>query len=235
MEAVVPMRLLDLFCGAGGAARGYADAGFTEIVGHDKTVQENYPFSFVHSDCAELFREWDPREVGRRFDAIHASPPCKAHTLANAIHKYAHDDYIAETRAFIAATGLPGIIENVPGAPLRGDVFLCGSLFFPACRIPEKRGYLKRHRIFEFVNWSPGLLLNSPCCHPSGWRSVGVHGHTGGSSNRSSNHGWTKADWERAMGIGWMTRDELAQAIPPVYTEYLGKLLISRLRREDAA
>jgi DNA (cytosine-5)-methyltransferase 1 len=204
--------LLDLFCGAGGAAMGYHRAGF-EVVGVDIKPQPNYPFEFVQADAMTY-----PIDG---LDAIHASPPCQAFTTARVIHGRDHLDLLTPTRERLRATAVPWVIENVPGAPMRPDVVLCGSMF------PELRsanGELRRHRWFEF--WQPTLSLVQPCQH--GPVTVSVFGHGG--------HVYNGVDeWREVMDIDWMTRDELAQAIPPAYTEHIGGFLLDAIRRQERA
>ena len=197
-------RVLDLFCKAGGAAMGYHQAGY-EVVGIDIEPQKNYPFEFHQDDALDY-----PLEG---FDFIHASPPCQAFTVARVIHGREHPDLLTPTRERLQQQPTPWVIENVPRSPMRSDLVLCGSMF------GEPR--LKRHRLFEF--WVP--LTNfpppSPCAH--GKQIISVFGHGG-----HVYHG--VAEWREVMGIDWMTRDELAQAIPPAYTEYIGRQLINALR-----
>jgi site-specific DNA-cytosine methylase len=140
-------RLLDLFCGAGGASVGYHRAGF-DVVGVDNQVQPHYPFEFHQADAMTY-----PLDG---FDAIHASPPCQAFTVAKSINGRQHIDLLTPTRERLRGWGGVWVIENVPGAPMRPD-------------------------------------------------------------------------WRRAMGIDWMNRDELAQAVPPAYTEYIGYQLLAAL------
>lgn len=130
-------RLLDLFCGAGGAAMGYHRAGF-EVVGVDLKPQKHYPFEFHQADALEFLAEH-----GREFDVIHASPPCQAHTSLKNLHDKDYPELIEPTRRLLEKTGLPYIIENVVGAPLRNPILLCGSSF--GLRV-------RRHRLFE-SNW----------------------------------------------------------------------------------
>jgi len=200
-------RVLDLFSGAGGAARGYyqglTEAGLdVEIVGVDTKPQPNYPFEFVHADAMTF-----PLDG---FDLIHASPPCQAFTVAQVIHGNDHPDLLAPTRDRLAAQDTPWIIENVPGAPMRRDVVLCGSMF------GERR--LRRHRLFELWPGAP-MVLTPPCHH--GPFTVSVFGHGG-----HIYHGVKQ--WREVMGIDWMTRDELAQAIPPAYTRFLVRHAIAQ-------
>ena len=198
------MRLLDLFCGAGGSAVGYHRAGFDEIVGVDMKFQKRYPFQFVQADAMTY-----PLDG---FDVIHASPPCQAFTIARVIHGREHADLLTPTRARLVAHGGRWVIENVPGAPMRPHIVLCGSIF------GEPR--LKRHRWFEF-DGVPPLNLLPTCAHAK--QVVSVFGHGG-----HVYHG--VAEWREVMGIDWMSRDELAQAIPPAFTEFIGRQLLEHLR-----
>lgn len=221
-------RLLDLFSGAGGCAVGYDRAGF-EVVGVDINPQPNFPFEF-HQDDALRFLPW----AGDDFDAIHASPPCQAHSaLKTSWNAGEHPDLIPATRALLVASGLPYVIENVEGAPLINPIRLCGS----ALGLP----LLRRHRLFE----CSFPAFGTPCSHTMagpkrfpaldgegrrrGGRSaiVGVYGHGGDK----------RADlWPEAMGIDWMSRAELTQAIPPRYTEHVGHFLLAEvLRRRRVA
>jgi DNA (cytosine-5)-methyltransferase 1 len=212
-------RLLDLFCGAGGAGMGYHQAGF-DVVGVDIVPQPRYPFEFHQADALEF-----PLDG---FDAIHASPPCQAYTIANNIHgRTDHPDLIPQTRGRLQASGVPWVIENVPGSPLRSYVVLCGLALGLN---------VKRHRWFESSDW----LMVPPCPpgHPGDW--VLVFGHTvldrghqvgitaNGGPIIHRNHLGTDVGRE-AMGINWMTRDELSEAIPPAYTRFIGEQLLAHL------
>jgi len=227
------MRLLDLFCGAGGAAMGYHRAGF-EVVGVDINPQPRYPFEFHQADAMSILRGMEgwPSFNGEMwrpgyFDAVHASPPCQAYSAANNIHQRTdHPDLIDATRDLLLATGLPYVIENVPGAPLRNPYLLCGLAFGLN---------VKRHRLFE----TPIAMLTPPCPpHTGDW--LLVFGHTVlercKQSGRTANNGpilrrkHVGTDRGReAMGIEWMNRDELSQAIPPAYTEFIGEQLMAAL------
>lgn len=222
-------KLLDLFCGAGGASMGYHRAGF-DVTGVDIQRQAHYPFTFIKGDALDYCQEH-----GHKYDVIHASPPCQKFSSAHVIRGRTHADLLTPCRDLMALSGIPAVIENVVGAPMRADLMLCGTMF--SLGIPEKHGFLARHRWFEFVNRQPPLLLTPPCSHRHGWRSIGVYGHTGnGGGGRvgSGNHGWTAADWRQAMDIDWMNRDEMAQAIPPAYTEFIGQQLLAAIE-ENAA
>ncbi len=207
--------LLDLFSGAGGAAMGYHQAGF-DVVGVDIVPQPRYPFDFIQGDAL-----LPPVDL-EAFDLIHASPPCQAYSIANNIHgRDDHPDLVAETRRLVVRSGRPYVIENVPGSPLRGWVQLCGRTLGLG---------VKRHRWFE----ASFAMMVPPCPknHPGDW--VSVFGHTvlsrghvigkakGGGNRIKRKHLGTDRGRE-AMGIDWMTRDELSEAIPPAYTEYIGR------------
>ena len=221
--------MLDLFCGAGGAAMGYSRAGF-DVVGVDINPQPNYPYEFVQEDALRVLEELaDPAYGGWlqwkytniRIDAIHASPPCQAFSLASLWHGKAkqkqHPDLVDATRRLLDSTGLPYVIENVVGAPIRSDLVLCGEMF--GLRV-------HRHRVFELGGWfgmqprhQPHLLkgaLNN--CHIE-------DGHARQVAGNYADH----ADASDAMGVDWMTRKELAQAIPPAYTEFIGAQLLAHI------
>jgi len=211
--------LLDLFCGAGGSAVGYHRAGF-DVVGVDVASQPHYPFPFVRADAMTY-----PLDG---FDAIHASPPCQAYSMANNIHgRSDHPQLIEPTRARLIASGVPYVIENVPGSPLIDPYVLCGLALGVN---------VKRHRLFE----TPIAMLVPECPygHPGDWllvfgRTVLERGHTvgrakgGGPSIRRRHVGTDRG--REAMGIDWMTRDELSQAIPPAYTEHIGAALLDHI------
>jgi DNA (cytosine-5)-methyltransferase 1 len=188
---------------------GYHQAGFDEILGVDINPQPNYPFTFVQGDVSDL-----PARMCRVFDLIHASPPCQAFTVAQVIHGRKHPNLIPQTRRMLEASGVPWVIENVPGAPLRKDLELCGSQF----GLVTQHGRLRRHRVFE-LSW-PAPILVPP--HQHHGKTISVFGHGG-----HVYHGVD--DWRDVMGIDWMTRDELAEAIPPAYTKFIGEAFISQL------
>lgn len=200
------MRILDLFCGAGGAAEGYRRAGF-EVVCVDLSPQPRYPFVFIQGDALEALRLVD---VGG-FDAIHASPPCQHASRVTAWRgdRADHPNLIPETRRLLEATGLPWVIENVSEARVRRDGFLCGTMF----GLP-----LRRHRAFEF-SWGRPLLPPSRCQHHH--------------EDLAFEHKQERA-YADAMGCGWMTSREGRQAIPPAFTEFIGAHLLERITEAAA-
>lgn len=206
-------KLLDLYCKAGGAAVGYACSSSKEfeIVGVDIAPQKNYPFQFIQSDAIEFLEKY-----GKEFDVIHASPPCQRNsTMTKGLWKdrlASHPELIEPTRDILKSLGKPYVIENVPTAPLIDPVVLCGSMFGLKVR---------RHRLFESNFHIPQL----ECDHKSQGRVVAVYGHSGGSSKRDGIKFGGVDTWKAAMGIYWMTGAELAEAIPPAYTEYIGKFI----------
>jgi len=211
-------RLLDLFCGAGGAGMGYHRAGF-DVVGVDLAAQPNYPFEFHQADAMTF--ELDG------FDAIHASPPCQAYSAATShTRRSRHPDLYEATRYRLAATGRPWVIENVIGAPYRSGIVLCGSMFGLAVR---------RHRNFE----SSDAMLAPQCEHRRQGPVLGVYGDGGGGkSTRPSGGGGTKAhrhEFAALMGMPWATPREIVQAIPPAYTEWIGQRLLDAINGRTAA
>lgn len=215
-------RLLDLFCGAGGCAAGYARAGF-EVHGVDIKAQPRYLLSgaatFTQADALEYLAAH-----GREFDVIHASPPCQRYSIGTrrwAGRAATHPDLIAPTRDLLMERGRPWIVENVVGAPLQGPILLCGTMF--GLRV-------FRHRLFE-----SSVFLMTPA-HPGHVGSTGAHrGYSTSRSGRNgflciAGHNFEMQAGAAAMGIDWMVvRRELSQAIPPAYTEYLGRQLYAAL------
>jgi DNA (cytosine-5)-methyltransferase 1 len=204
--------LLDLFCCQGGAAMGYHRAGF-DVIGVDIEPQPRYPFPMVVADALA-----PPFDLSM-FDVIHASPPCQAYSVATLQHRdrHAYVDLVEPTRRMLAESGVPYIIENVVGAPLVNPIMVCGS-GLGMVRI-------RRHRLFE----SNRALFGVPCVHGQNRDILSVVGHSEGSGK--SGVGYLKADKETAMGIDWMSRDGLSEAIPPAYTEHIGRQLIDQLER----
>lgn len=215
------MRLLDLYCCAGGAAMGYHRAGFAEIVGVDIKPQRHYPFTFVQADALEYLDAH-----GREFDAIHASPPCQRYSVASQSRRSAgveYPDLLGITRERLQASGVPWVIENVPGAPMRSDFVICG------CRVGLP---LRRIRLFE-TSWQ-GFDLMAPCHHTGPVVSVVGHG-TPSWVREQLGYNPSIHDYRAAMGIDWMNRNELSQAIPPAYTEYVGRSLMRALEEGATA
>ncbi len=225
--------LLDLFSGAGGAARGYQRAGFC-VLGVDIKPQPHYAgCRFVQADAMTY-----PLDG---FDVIHASPPCQAFTALKTMpNAKEHKSLIEETRQRLKETGKPYIMENVIGSPLIPSVILCGTMF----GLGTGNADLWRHRIFE-TNFHIGLV--QPCNHGLRSRVIGVYGghgrdrrrtkpltcgvygNAGGKSNRDGTQQFTTSERAEAMGIDWMTGTELSQAIPPAYTEWIGRQLMEYL------
>lgn len=225
-------RILDLFCGEGGAAMGYHRAGF-EVVGVDTDPRalRRYPFETIHADALDVLA--DTRFVAG-FDAVHASAPCQAYSVTRHTHGRVHPELIEPVRTGLVASGLPYVIENVPGAPLRSPLLLCGSMFdLTAIDTDGTRLRLQRHRLFEsnVFLFGPGTA----CRHDTRIEVGGVYG--GGRSPRrpdSIHGGYSPAKQTAAALIGadWMTLHGLAQSIPPAYTEFLGTQLLDHI---DAA
>lgn len=203
-------RLLDLYSCAGGAGYGYHLAGF-DVVGVDINPQPNYPFEHHVADAVEYLLEH-----GHEFDAIHASPPCQAYTNAQRIQGNTHPDLVAPTRNALEAVGRPWVIENVPGSPLRSPQVLCGAMFGLGTY---------RHRWFE-TSWP--LLAPFEPPHTAPVAKMGRPPKAGEFMHVVGNFsGVVQA--RRAMGIDWMTRDELRESIPPAYTAHIGTQLINHL------
>lgn len=212
-------RLLDLFSGAGGCARGYQMAGF-HVTGVDVKPQPRYAGDvFIQADALAYVAEH-----GHKFDAISASPPCQAYTPLRALQgDKEYPDMVDDTRDALVSTGRPWVIENVMSAPLRGGIYLCGGMF-------GLRTY--RHRRFEtsFLIMQPEhpkhVIKTSTKKRRACWDAgmhVSVTGDVGTYVGRL------------AMGIDWMTGNELSQAIPPAYTHFIGDQLMDYLQRREAA
>lgn len=214
------VRILDLFCGAGGAGMGYHRAGF-EVVGVDINPQPRYPFEFHQGDALEFLASGE----AEGFDAIHASPPCEHYARIGCVHgvRGNHPDLIDATRAALIATGLPWVIENVPDAKIPAAVILCGSHFGLGAvgELDGVRRQLRRHRLFE----ASFAMLSHPCTHRG--EPVGVYGN-GGPQRANRNRGYMGSRQERrdAMGIDWMDNNEIRKAIPPAYTQFIGEQLM---------
>lgn len=216
--------LLDAFCKAGGAGMGYHLAGF-EVVGVDIEPQPHYPFEFIQSEALEFIARH-----GAEFDVIHTSPPCQkyARTKNLKTSRKDHPDLVEPTRRALLATGKPYIIENVVNAPLINPLMLCGTMF--------GLGVI-RHRLFEtspVIWWPP-----RPCQHegkvvPMWWKSRQRALLAGGNYRYIHVVGssFLMPEARMAMGIDWMTRNEISQAIPPAYTRWLGSRILESLLRQ---
>lgn len=207
------LRLLDMFCGAGGCAMGYSRAGF-DVVGVDNRPQPHFPFQFVQCDALEFCAE-----QGHEYDVIHASPPCQQYSVTRCINGKTYPDLLPETRRVLASTGRPYLIENVVGARMPHAVTLCGIMFGL---------HVYRHRLFESSEW-----LSVPP-HMRHMETTGAHRCYSGYRINSpmvcvAGHNFNLIKAAKAMGIDWMNRNELAQAIPPAYTEFIGRQLMERL------
>ena len=215
-------RVLDLFCGGGGCGMGYQRAGF-EVVGVDIARQPHYPFEFVQADAIEYVRVH-----GREFDLIHASPPCQLYSVTASLSNGNHPDLVGPTRDALLAVGKPYVIENVEGAPLDNPLTLCGTMFGLQ---------VLRHRLFEI--WPNPIWFLPYTCKHDGISTGNRHYRNGYTDTPSLEDGFKfvtvvgsnyLADEGRmAMGIDWMPKSKLSQAIPPAYTEWIGKQLLEML------
>lgn len=208
--------ILDTYCKAGGAAMGYFKAGF-DVVGVDNEPQKNYPFEFIQADAIEFIMN-----RGKDFNAVHASPPCQKYSRSTAPQRAlgkVYPDLVGQTREALLTTGRPYVMENVPQAPVRPDVILTGNQFGL---------YILRKRHFELSFF---MLMPCPMIEK---RLVGkdicsIYGKA--SQDRCPEHRFglktIRDAWAYSMGIDWhMTEAELSEAIPPAYTEFIGKQLI---------
>lgn len=220
--------LLDLFCCAGGASCGYVDAGF-DVVGVDKEPQPHYPYAFVQADALTFLDNEDLSQ----FIAIHASPECKAYTNCNLSPKELYQKLIGDVRARLQASGKLYVIENVMGAKkdIQASLMLCGTMF----GLP-----MERHRLFE-----TNVFMYPPCACDHSIAHIAVYGHsvwdsalpgTPRKDGRARPDSVSIAVGRAAMGIDWMNINELAEALPPVYTEWIGAQLLRALdNKENAA
>ena len=235
--------ILDLFCGAGGCAVGYHRAGF-DVVGVDMKPQPRFPFAFQQWDALLFMTRL--LDAGQHmeslgFDAIHASPPCQRFSALRNMGANQDEDYpdlVEDTRELLIASGLPYVIENVPKAPLHNPVTICGTAVgLPIVDCLDQPRQVHRHRIFE-TNWT---LLVPPCQHTvpalgtygqgGRWKRVGP---TSGTDRRGGYQG-SLAECLEGMGIDWMSRREVGQAIPPAYTELIGAQLLAVVEQRVAA
>ena len=216
-------KLLDLFSGAGGGAMGYHRAGF-DVTGVDINPQKNYPFRFVQTDALNIHFIGD-------YDVIHASPPCQNYcwctTKARNKGK-TYPDLIEPIRELLINSRKPYVIENVVGAPLRNPTYLEGPMF--------GLGVIRR-RLFETNWWLPQPMYIKHRAPIKQLSKVGPTRILQKSAycqvTTSGSDGWScrLADFQDAMDINWMTREEITQAIPPAYTEYIGRYLMGMINR----
>lgn len=240
---MVRPRLLDLFCGAGGAAVGYHRADF-EVVGVDIRPQPYYPFGFEESEALGVLEDLlrgVPYLFGLRhlslddFDAIHASPPCQRYSEGGRRYpekQASHPDLIAPTRELILETGLPYVIENVVGAlkELRNPVTICGR----SAGLPR----IARHRLFE-TNW-PLFVARCTCATAPPKSTIGVYGDRPDGRNLNSRYPGARAarglaEAQEAMGMDWADWHGTKEAIPPAYTELIGHQLMQHVRARATA
>lgn len=203
---VKKLKALDLFCGAGGASMGLNHAGF-EVTGVDISPQPNYPFEFIQADALEISL--------KGFDFIWASPPCQAYSPLNAYNKKEYPDLISHTRRRLIRANIPFVIENVVQAPLKNPIILCGTMFDL---------FIYRHRAFEnsFSVTVPKHLPHKKRCSRNGYtpsKQKPFMTITGGRHSKE----WTKCA-SKYLQVPWM-KDirEVCEAIPPAYSEFIGK------------
>lgn len=197
------LTVLDLCCGAGGLSMGYHLAGF-HVIGVDKHPMPNYPFAFHQADALEYLAAITASGEIERYDLVHASWPCQhfARVTAWRGSRDDHDDLLTPGRELLQKSGRPHVMENVPEAPLRADYLLCGTQFGLG---------VKRHRAFE-TSWHGGGELLPPCWHRPGLLPFGHKGERA---------------YADAMGCTWMTNREGRQAVPPAYSEWIGRQFLA--------
>jgi DNA (cytosine-5)-methyltransferase 1 len=246
-------RLLDLFCCEGGASEGYRRAGF-DVYGNDlfeKFTRKRYPFPAYTGDALLTLhvlleqgtlpftnRDGTVERLGLEdFAAVGGSPPCQFYSITRHSHSNKHPDLLGPVRWLVRATGLPYVLENVPGAPMHNPLILCGTMFDLTAADPDGRKlHLRRHRLFEsnIPLWGPGV----PCrCAEFRRAGIGVGGaYGGGSVDRAyaknvRRGGYTppKPVREALLGVDWMTQNGLSQCIPPAYTEFVGRQVLEHV------
>lgn len=203
------MRVLDCFCGAGGAAGGYHRGGAANIVGVDINPQPHYPFEFIQGDALQYLQDH-----GHEFDFIHTSPPCQGYSRIKPLTRKGYPQLIQPVRDLLIAIGKPYVIENVPGAPLKNPTLLCGMMFGLD---------LYRHRLFETSFELPFLMD-----YGHGRKQDRLRGKQRQQDivmvvGKAQYKGYRQRAL-KGMGIDWnMNEEELAEAIPPAYTEWIYK------------
>ena len=225
------MRILDLYCAGGGAAMGYARAGFIPV-GVDINRQPNYPFPFIQGDAIRVLSELLYDEIGvevdgqmltiRDFDAIHASPPCQRYTRKSANWGRArtsvieHPDLLAPTRAALMQAEMPWVIENVPGAPIDAHLMLCGSMFGLK---------IQKHRLFE--SNVPLVLAPASCKHVGLYNPWQGPGRSAAKHREAQDTPWLPQSGGASRAAGYT--GDVNNAIPPAYTEFIGKQLMKAI------
>lgn len=208
------MKILDLFCGGGGASMGIHLAGH-EVTGVDIVNQPEYPFTFIQADALTVSLEG--------YDAFHASPPCQAYSYATTQWKNKGNEYpdlLNLVRERLLKTGKPFVLENVQNAPIRKDVLLCMGMFDK-----DRKYTVRRHRIFEIHGFSvPQPEHKTHQGKVGDGRVISVFGHGGG--KRYNHCACDMETWKQAMNISWITkRRTLTESIPPDYTKYIFSFL----------
>jgi DNA (cytosine-5)-methyltransferase 1 len=229
---MMQLRALDLFCSAGGSTRGLQRAGF-HVTGVDIKAQPRYVGDvFIQADALAT-----PLEFIRTFDFVHASPPCQGYSaMRYAPGARGAPKLIANVRALLVASGVPWCIENVEDArwAMVEPIMLCGSMFglgAQGCR-------LERHRLFEC-----SFPVERQECRHDGRPVIGVYGgharrraaSAGGRGTRDAWHGGHGDAAGEALGIDWMTLQEMSEAIPPAYSEFIGRAWLSQRQEGNAA
>lgn len=223
-------RILDLFCGGGGAGTGYARAGF-DVLGIDIKPQPDYPFEFVQGDAfdwLDFFLKHGDWPDGDRYAAIHAAPMWLQYAKTGNAHALERTDDVTAAAERLRATGLPYVCESGTNGPLTDVVMFCGV----AAGLE-----IVKHMFFE-VNWP---ILVPPCSHPHNGTVTGELVAYGAHSVSRANHGRkipprrTMREWKEAADLEWMTHKQAALASPPAYTEIIGAQLFAFLHRQVAA
>ncbi|MBD2039243.1 DNA cytosine methyltransferase [Microcoleus sp. FACHB-672] len=215
------LKILDLFCGAGGAAAGYfqgfSEAGFSvDITGVDINHQPRYPFNCCQGDALEFFDRH-----GHEFNFLHASPPCQKHSVLKAVAGKEYPCFIEATRGRFKASGKPYCIENVVGAPLEFPITLCGLNF----GIP-----MHGHRLFE----CRPIILSPPRCQTNlKTQKCGRKPEETRLLARPAGHFAGLAIYRQAMGVPWMSQSEIAQCIPPAFTRWIAGQMLNQLSNCD--
>jgi Site-specific DNA methylase len=227
-------KLLDLYSGAGGAARGYQRAGF-HVTGIDIKPQPRYVGDvFIQGDALEYLAMH-----GHEYAAVHCSPPCQAFTSLKVMHNAGeHHDLLTPTREILQGLDAPWVIENVVGSPIQHGILLCGSMFGLGVEVYDGWRQLRRHRWFE-----SSVQMLAPSCQHNG-ATIGIYGDHARDRRRKPGVRERGIDFpttdglrlgREAMGIDWMNWKELSQSIPPAFSEYIGVRLMAAIRQERAA